>query len=213
MYKCALQARGAERLSPLNEGGSALNLTGAAQAATLWESWMNRKPSEGKVPVTGRSARERAKAREASAAGAERGAEKRREAVRTRSQIVVGETSERLATKYRPVRQLIAAAIRGSTPDVEARLTMLSAGAEALGARVEFQELWERWRKMRVLDGSLARAWTEMESLLVSVPQLSDEDFNGICASLEARVAEWEELLGCEHPIGGLLRMTTPDRG
>jgi hypothetical protein len=173
---------------------------------------MNMKPSEGKVPVTGRSAKERAKAREASPANAERAAEKRNEAIRTRSQIVVGETAERLATDYQPARQLIAAAIRGSTPDVEARLTELAGGEEPLGARVEFLDLWERWRKMRALDGSLATAWTEMESLLVSAPELSDERFDEICASLETRVTEWEALLGCEHPVGRLLRMTNSGR-
>jgi hypothetical protein len=45
---------------------------------------------------------------------------------------------------------------------------------------------------MRALDRSLATAWAEMESLLVSAPELSQARFGGICSSMETRATEWE---------------------
>lgn len=195
-----------------NEGGSTLGLTGAAEAATLREfrrAGSPAKASAGDGPV-GKGAGEGPRSQRCWRRTCR---QKRNEAIRTRSPIVVGETAARLARDYRPARQLIAAAVRGSTPDVEARLTELAGREDALWGRVEFVNLWERWRKMRALDGSLAAAWTKMKTLLVATPQLSDEVFEEVCSALEARVAEWEALVGYVHPVGQLLTMTSPGGG
>lgn len=170
-----------------------------------------KKPSEGKAPITGRTARERAKARAASAAGAERAEKERQEAIKTRSRVVVGETAEKLAPELRMVRQLIARAMQGSgQPDVRARLRELSGGEDELGAPTDYLTTWDFWQRLRVVDQKLDSAWAAIETLLETDPQASDHVFEELCAQVDILVSDWEGMMGIEHPVGRLMRVTSP---
>lgn len=171
---------------------------------------MTKKPSEGKIPITGRSARERAKAREASAAGAARADKDRREAIAVRSRVVFGETAEALAPDHRAVRQLMVAAMRASgQPDVRAKLRQLAGGQEGVAALTDYNPTWDLWQEMRCINRQLETAWDRLETFLTTAPETSDEEFEDLFRSIEALVGEWEKLIGADHPAGQLMRMTS----
>ena len=173
---------------------------------------MTKKPSEGKAPITGRSARDRAKARKASAAGAARADKERREAIAVRSRVVLGEIAEALASDHRAVRQLMVAAMRRSgQPDVQARLRDLTGGREGIASLTDYNPTWDVWQQMRRINGDLETVWARLETLLTTEFDTAEDVFEDLFVQIEVLVTEWEKLIGVDHPAGQLMRITATE--
>lgn len=170
---------------------------------------MRKKPSEGKAPVLGRSARERVKAREETETGAQNVAKRRGEAIETRSRVVVGDAALRYASRHPSVRSLIATAIRESAQEDVRRRLATAVHQEPPLESIPFNDAWDRWKRLRMLDQQIESAWAGLEVLLNDAPDAGDEVFDAVFARIEQLAASWEKMMGIVHPIGRLMRITS----
>lgn len=172
---------------------------------------VRKKPSEGKAPILGRSARERVKAREKTEAGAQNVAKRRNNAIETRSRVVVGDAALRYAPRHPSVRNLIATAIQESgQEDVRRRLARAIHGEPPL-ENTPFDDAWGRWERLRSLNQKIESAWAGLKLLLAEAPDADDEVYDTAFAVLEELAIEWEKLMGIVHPIGRLMRISSPN--
>ena len=170
---------------------------------------MTKKPSEGKAPVTGRSAEERMKARQATEAGATVVAKRIQDAIEHRGRLVLGDAAARYSARSPSLRRLVTSTRRDvDQPDVIEWLAPLAGGERPLGS-LEFNEAWDDWYKLRGLNQQIDDAWADVERLLGGEQGRTDQVFRAAVAIVAGLVDEWEALMANEHPLGRIVRATS----
>lgn len=165
-----------------------------------------------KRPITGRSAKDRARARADSAAKAEAVAKKRRAAMETRVNIVVGAKAMSMAADYPVIRRLLASAAEERRhDDVGEALKVRAQGAEPLDRDLDFVKAWTAWKRVRRLNKEIEEAWSALQPLLQSDQDPSDHELERLKGEIAGLALEWQTLVGAEHPIGRLIRAASLD--
>ena len=194
--------------SPL-VGGNAAHQNGAAPAAAAARvPGMTKKPSEGKEPLTGRSGRQRVKETQKTEAGAKVVAKRIEDAIELRGRLVLGDAAARYSSKLEPTRLLAGTALRDNGErDVRLWLHTLSSGKRPL-VTPSFDDVWRRWQRLRQLDKAIEAAWADVELLLRNEADGPDCGFDGTYDIIDTLIEEWESLMGIEHPLGQIMRMS-----
>lgn len=173
---------------------------------------MTKKPSEGKAPTTGRSAKARMAARQTTEAGRQVVAKRIQDAVEHRGRVVLGDAAVRYSHRSPSLRRLVTSTRRDvGQPDVNEWLAPLARGERPLGS-LEFDEAWDQWDRLRTLNQKIDDAWAEVERLLGEEHGGADQEFRVAVAIVKDLVNEWEELMAAEHPLGRIVRMEVPDQ-
>lgn len=169
---------------------------------------MTKKPSEGKAPLTGRSGRQRVEDRRATPKGDKVVAKRIQNAIEHRGRVVLGDTAARYSSQHEPTQRLVTATLRDTgQQDVRRWLRTLSKGKRPL-VTPGFDVAWTRWQRQRELDKAIEMAWSDVELLLSNAPGAPDHGFDGTYDIIVELVNEWEALIGIEHPLGQIMRMT-----
>jgi hypothetical protein len=162
--------------------------------------------------ITGRSAKDRARARADSAAKAEAVAKKRRAAMETRVNIAVGAKAMSLAPRYPVIRRLLACvAEERRDEDVGAALKIVAQGADPLNRELDFDEAWTTWNRVRRLNEGIETKWSALDPLLQSADDPAQGQLEQLKDEIEALALEWEALVEAEHPIGRLMRAASSE--
>lgn len=172
---------------------------------------MTKKPSEGKAPLTGRSGRQRIEDRRKTEAGGKVIEKRHQDAIEHRGRVVLGDAAARYSSRHEPTRRLVATALRDiGEGDVRRWLGTLSNVKRSVES-ASFEMAWSRWQRLRELDKAIESAWASVELLLKNAPGAPDCGFDGSYDIVEELVDEWEALIGIEHPLGRIMRMTSSD--
>lgn len=194
--------------SPLVGGSAQPSRWRRARGSRSTGTVMTKKPSEGKAPLTGRSGRQRVEDRQKTEPGAKVVAKRIQNAIEHRGRVVLGDAAARYSSKFEPTRRLAETAMRDiAEPDVRRWLRSLSKGKRPL-VTGSFDDAWMRWQRLRELDEAIENAWSDVELLLRNAPGAPDHGFDGTYEIIDTLVDAWEALMGIEHPLGQILRMT-----
>lgn len=166
-----------------------------------------------KRPVTGRSAKDRARARADSAAKAEAVAKKRRAAMETRVNIAVGAKAMSLAPDYPMLRRLLASvAEERRDDDVGEALKIRAQGADPLDRELGFVKAWTAWKRVSRLNEDIADTWSALQPLLQpEADPANKNELQRLKGEIAGLALEWQALVGAEHPIGRLIRAASLD--
>lgn len=167
---------------------------------------MTKKPSEGKAPVTGRSARARMAARQTTEAGRQVVAKRIKDAIEHRGRVVLGDAAARYSAQSPSLRRLVTSTRRDvDQPDVNGWLAPLAGGERPLGG-LDFNEAWDQWDQLRALNQKIEGAWAGVERLLGDEHGEGAREFRTTVDDLKGLVDEWEELMAIDHPLGRIVR-------